>query len=447
MNPQVIPLLRKPPVQKMKRVAAYARVSVSNVAMLHSLEAQTEYYRTLITGHAGWQFAGIYADEGISGTRAERPEFQRMLADCRDGRIDGIITKSISRFARNTVTLLDAVRELKALNIDVFFEEQNLHTTGADGELILTILASYAQEESRSVSENCRWRIRHNFRQGIPVSVPMTGYRIRKGEFEIIPEEAEIIRTIFRLYLSGLGRNAIARRLNAAGIPAKEGGVWHDSVIDGILRNEKYCGDLHLQKGFTDDHLHKKYRANNGELPRYDVIDDHAAIISRNDFEAAQTRLQKQAEHQPCRQRKAHPLTGKVICELCGAHYQRKIVHGKAVWKCGTFLRLGRDACPAKQVPEAALPEDAKEIHVCADNRLKIIFNDGHAEERAWAYPSRSEGWSEEMRRQAAEYTRKRWNHAEESHNPPADEGSNLRQSDQHRRKVPGSGVRPRIYG
>jgi DNA invertase Pin-like site-specific DNA recombinase len=183
-----------------KRVAGYGRVSSGKDAMLHSLSAQVSYYSKLIQSRADWAFSGVYADEATTGTKDNRAELQRLLADCRAGKIDMIITKSIARFARNTVTLLETVRELKLLNIDVYFEEQNIHSLSGDGELMLTILASYAQEESRSVSENCKWRIRRDFAQGRPSASRMLGYHLRDGKFYIIPEEAEIVRRIFADY-------------------------------------------------------------------------------------------------------------------------------------------------------------------------------------------------------------------------------------------------------
>lgn len=178
---------------KRKRVAAYARVSSGKDAMLHSLAAQVDYYSTYIRNHPGWEYVGVYADEAKTGTKDKRDEFQRMLSDCRSGKIDHIITKSISSFARNTVTLLETVRELKKLGISVYFEEQNIDTSTADGELMLSILASYAQEESLSASENQKWRVRQNFENGQPWRGFMLGYRYEDGVYIVVPEEADCI--------------------------------------------------------------------------------------------------------------------------------------------------------------------------------------------------------------------------------------------------------------
>lgn len=197
------------PMPKARRVAAYARVSSDKDTMLHSLATQVDYYSTYIRHHPGWAYVGVYADEAKTGTRDSRENFQRMLADCRAGKIDHIITKSVSRFSRNTVILLETIRELKGLGISVYFEEQSIDTATDDGELMLSILASYAQEESLSASENQKWRVRRNFEQGIPWRFFMLGYRGENGKLVVVPEEADIVRGIFRDYLDGKGTAAI----------------------------------------------------------------------------------------------------------------------------------------------------------------------------------------------------------------------------------------------
>ena len=202
---------------KATRVAAYARVSTGKDAMLHSLSAQVSHYSEMIQNHSGWLYCGVYSDEAITGTKEDRPGFQALMAQCRTGNIDLVITKSISRLARNTITLLETTRELKSLGVDVSFEEQNIHTMSADGELMMTILASYAQEESRSASENMKWRVRRNFEEGIPWHCNMIGYRIIDDQYVIVPDEANIVRRIFRNYLEGSGFTLIARALNEEG--------------------------------------------------------------------------------------------------------------------------------------------------------------------------------------------------------------------------------------
>ena len=422
---------KKQPLMKRKRVAAYARVSSGKDAMLHSLSAQVSYYSALIQKEPEWEYVGVYTDEAVTGTKSNRSEFQRMLADCHAGKIDMIITKSISRFARNTVTLLETVRELKALGVDVYFEEQNIHTMSGDGELMLTILASYAQEESRSVSENCKWRIREKFSQGISNTTAVNGYKIKRGIISIIPEEAEVVRMIFEAYLGGMGKNAISRMLNDAGIPAKHGGIWYDSTIENILRNEKYQGDLLLQKQFRLDHLSKKNCPNHGELPQYFVENNHEAIISREDFAATQGRIARQAAFYDTSntERGNYPFTGKLICDSCGKTYRRRQNHEKNVWQCTTYMTRGKKHCAAKQIHESVLEnisadvlgtaildaddfgKQIESIRIYSDHRLVFQFYDGHVEERIWQNPSRRESWTPEMKQQAAMHAGKRYNH------------------------------------
>lgn len=208
----------------------------------------------------------------------------RLLEDCRAGKIDMVLTKSISRFARNTVTLLETVRELKQIGVDVYFEEQNIHSLSTDGELMLTVLASYAQEESRSASENQKWRIKKNFEEGKPWSSTLLGYRNVNGRYEIVPEEAETVRMIFDWYLEGLGATAIQDRLNAMGIKTRLGNKWSRSPILKLLRNYAYTGNLLLQKTYRENHITKKCIRNKGEKPMYHAENTHAAIIDMDTF-------------------------------------------------------------------------------------------------------------------------------------------------------------------
>ena len=267
-----------------KKVAAYARVSSGKDAMLHSLSAQVSYYSKMIQSRPEWQYVGVYADEAATGTKDNRNEFQRMISDCKAGKIDMIITKSISRFARNTVTLLETVRELKELNVDVYFEEQNIHSMSGDGELMLTILASFAQEESLSVSENCKWRIRNEFKQGkMPMSLKrLYGYiRTSDGGFEIVEDEAEVIRYIFNAYLEGLSVKTITTKLIVDSAPPPNGIQWGQKAVRYILSNEKYIGDALIQKRYTPNTLPFKQEINNGQLPKYYIQNSHSAIFQR----------------------------------------------------------------------------------------------------------------------------------------------------------------------
>lgn len=411
-----------------KHVTAYARVSNGKYAMMQSLSAQISYYSKLIQGNPRWEYAGVFADEALSGTRNDRPEFLRMLEECASGKINLIITKSISRFARNTVTLLKTVRELKAINVDVFFEEQNLHTLSSEGEMMLTVLASFAEAESQSCSENCKWRIRLNFQNGIPQSVSLMGYRISSGVFEIIPEEAEIVRMVFLDYLSGMGVNAIQRKLTNLGIRSKEGKNWHNSIIADMLQNEKYTGDLLMQKYHRPSHLTKADYRNRGEVDKYFIRDHHEGIIDRETFNAVQDRSRSHriAAHPVRKEKEKHPFTGKVICGSCGKNYRRKTTNGKVSWQCGTFLELGKDHCQAKQIPESVLMDSCrdalclnefqpetfakriKEIWVPQSNHLLIVFRDGTEMTRVWQDRSRRDSWTDEMRQEARRHYQKR---------------------------------------
>ena len=204
---------------KRKRVAAYARVSSGKDAQLHSLSVQISYYNEYIGNRGDWQLVKIYADEAMTGTRDDRPQFQQLLTDCRAGKIDMVITKSVTRLARNTLTVLNTARELKSLGIDIYFEKENIHTMSSDGELMLTLLATFAQEESWSASENQKWRIRKKFEQGYPNTGNMLGYYLENGVLRVIPDEAEIVRQIYADFLSGMGINAIAKKTPAYGSP------------------------------------------------------------------------------------------------------------------------------------------------------------------------------------------------------------------------------------
>lgn len=410
---------------KRKRVAAYARVSSGKDAMLHSLSAQISYYNNYIGSRGDWELAGIYADEALTGTKEARPEFQRLLADCRAGKIDMIITKSLTRFARNTVTLLKTVRELKALDIDVYFEKENIRTISTDGELMLTLLATFAQEESRSASENMKWRIRKMFEQGRPNAGRMLGYRLKDGVLHIVPEEAEVVKMIFGDFLSGMGKNAIMKKLNRLGIPTMNGGVWRESVLRDILRNEKYMGDMLLQKTYRPDHLNKKSVNNHGEQPMYYVENSHKPIIDKETFSAVQRELKRRAEL--CRPKPSleiYPFTGIIVCDVCGKHFRRKTAnasskYAKPVWICSTFNSFGKAACSAQQIPEAILLaktsevlgstawnrgillDSISEIRVPEHNRLIYVFKKGYTREIEWQNPSRKESWTEDMKQAA----------------------------------------------
>lgn len=388
-----------PPIPRRKRTAAYARVSSGKDAMLHSLSAQISYYSDYIQRHREWEYVGVYADEAFTGTKDDRPEFQRLISDCRDGKIDIVITKSIARFARNTVTMLEIVRELKLLGIDVYFEKENIHSLSGDGELMLTILASYAQEESRSVSENCKWRIRKRFENGELVSLRFIfGYDVKKSVVAINEEQAAVVRMIFEDYIGGMGGSLIAKKLREMGVPTSRGGTWNAERVIALIKNEKYTGNALLQKKYVADHLTKQEVWNKGRLPQYYAEDTHPAIIGMETFEMAQEIMERRRRHfknktdvTPPR----YPLTGKIVCERCGKRYKRKKAVDKWHWQCSTFQQEGKASCPAKQVPEetlmavtaevlglaafdeVAFTERIAEIRVPEANRLVFVFRDG----------------------------------------------------------------------
>lgn len=415
---------------KRKRVAAYARVSSGKDEQLHSLSAQVSYYNNYIGSRGDWELVGIYADSAMTGTKDNRPEFRRLLADCRAGKIDMVITKSITRMARNTVTLLTTARELKELEIDIYFEKENIHTMSTDGELMLTLLASFAQEESRSVSENLKWRIRKKFEQGIPTYVGMLGYHFEDNTLKIIPEEAKIVKQIFDDYLGGMGKHAIAKKLNQQGIPTKFGGLWKISTIRDILRNEKYTGDLLLQKTYKSDPITKKKMDNHGELPMYYVENNHEPIIDKETFNRAQNELKKRAEkssqYHNNKKRDIYMFSGLIYCGLCGKSFYRVLnnrnsPYEKPVWLCVTFHDFGKTLCPSRLIPEDILIaktsevlgttdwnrddllEHITEIQVPAHNTLVYVFKDGHTEEVHWQHRSRKESWTPEMKQRARE--------------------------------------------
>lgn len=282
-------------------VAAYCRVSTGDESQQTSYKNQKAYYSGLIHSHHGWRFAGIYADEGISGTSvAHRDQFNQMMQDAREGKIDYIVTKSISRFARNTLDMLTYVRELKELNpkVGVYFEKENVDTLNLAGEMVMTVLAAIAQEESHSISENIRWSIQKKFQAGIPqINLErMLGYdKGEKGLWVINEEQAGIVRDIFARYIGGIPANRIAQGLNDAGILTVAGKQWSASAILRILRNEKYVGDLEMQKTYTEDFLTHKARKNSGEMPKYYYENHHIPIIDRRSWDMAQERLLRKA--------------------------------------------------------------------------------------------------------------------------------------------------------
>lgn len=359
-----------------KRVAAYCRVSTDSEEQLTSYVNQKKFYTDMIARNTEWQFAGLYADEGISGTRADkRPEFNNMIKACLAGKIDYIITKSVSRFARNTVDCLDYVRMLRAKGIGIFFEEQNIDTLKSDSELYLIIYAGFAQSESESISKNITWSYRKNFEDGKPIFMykRLLGYQKGEdGEPEIVPQEAEIVERIFAMYLSGMTVDAISRQLQSEHIviPSKKFSFGKNMVMN-ILKNEKYCGDCILQKTVTVDCISKTRKKNEGEAPMYIVENSHPAIISREMFNRAQEELSKRKARSPQSQKTAITASGKyskyaltdvLICAECGSRYKRvtwtSLGQKRIVWRCVNRLDNGKKYClHSPTLSESALQE------------------------------------------------------------------------------------------
>ena len=326
-----------------RRVAAYARVSTDSEEQQTSYEAQVDYYTKYIQGRSDWEFVSVYTDEGISATNTKhRDGFNRMVADALDGRIDLIVTKSVSRFARNTVDSLTTVRKLKEKNVEVYFEKENIYTLDSKGELLITIMSSLAQEESRSISENVTWGQRKRMADG-KVSLPYASFLgYRKGEDglpEIVPEEAKIVRDIYRWFMQGMTTGKIAKQLMKQGIPSPSGKQkWYASTIQSILTNEKYKGSALLQKKFTVDFLTKKRKVNEGEVPQYFVEDSHPAIIPPEEFELVQAEMirRKSAGREYSG---SSPFSSKIICSCCGGFYGAKVWHSgskyqRTIWQC-----------------------------------------------------------------------------------------------------------------
>lgn len=349
-----MPKIRKieptvPAIKQLKKVAAYARVSMQSERMMHSLSAQISYYSKLIQKNPDWEYVGVYADDFISGTNTvKRDEFKRMLADCEEGKIDIILTKSISRFARNTVDLLETVRELKAKGIEVRFEKENISSMSGDGELMLSILASFAQEESRSISENIRWATKKRFEQGIPNGkFRVFGYRWDEDQLVIEPGEAAIVKRIFQNFLDGKSRLETEKEFAAEGITTANGCRWVDSNIKVVLTNITYTGNLLLQKEFIEDPITKRRKKNRGEMPQYFVENTHEPIIDMETFRYVQDEIARRKELGALANKSLNTtcFTGKIKCPHCGVSYMhnKRTDRGNYLefWCCGSRKKKG----------------------------------------------------------------------------------------------------------
>ena len=357
-----------PTLPARKKVAAHARILMDTERLSHSLSSQVSYYSYLIQNNPEWEYAGVYADEGITGTKTNRRrQFQQMLKACEEGKIDIILTKSISRFARNTVDLLETVRHLKELGISVRFEKEHIDSLSADGEVMRTILASFAQEEVRSISENVKWIRKKNFEKGIPQArYSILGYRWDGWDMVIVPEEAGIVREIFDRYLRGDSYMDIVHWLQSIDFTSSHGEkVTSRASLEHILRNETYVGDLLLQKSYVVDPISKKRKLNHGELPQYIIENHHEPIISRKIFEKTAAKRKEQKGNFYFINnvdKKATCFTSMPHCDHCGlnffkANIPRPSDPGYVYWRCSSKGRKGAVACTSKGISNSKLEE------------------------------------------------------------------------------------------
>lgn len=359
-NPE---LARKKAVRRQLRVAAYCRVSTDSEEQMTSYEAQKTYYTDKIMQNPQWSMAGIFADEGITGTSAEkRPEFLRMIRLCRKRKIDLILVKSISRFARNTVDCLHYIRALKEMGIAVIFEKENINTLDSEGEMLITLLGAFAQAESESISQNVRWGIRQAMREG-RVSLrckQLYGFtEDENGQPQVLPDEAEVVRRIYKSFLRGQSIRMIKGWLDAEGIAPRKGKEWSLSSIENILKNEKYCGDVLLQKTFISDCISRKVIKNVGQLPMYLIENHHEGIVSREIYQAAQAEFARRSSRRSPNKRAAatglssytsrYALSDRLVCGECGTLYRRctwvRKGGKKIVWRCSSRLDYGSRYC------------------------------------------------------------------------------------------------------
>ncbi len=338
------------------RTAAYARVSSDSTDQLNSFTVQIQYYSDLLKNSTDAVLVDIYADEGISGTGAEKKtEFQRLMRDCRKGKIDRILTKSVSRFARNTKDCLEAVRELKSIGISVYFEKENIDTAEISSEMLLTMHSVFAQEESLSISRNCRMGIQKRMLDAsyVPNAAPY-GYRKKDGEFIIYESEANIVKRIFKEYLNGIGLDEIAQKLNAEQVPKGNNSVWNYRTVSYILSNEKYLGDSKYHKWYTTDTLPFKCIENRGEKEMLYAANTHKAIISKSVFEQAQILLKQRGITNVGKPSDNNSLRKKIYCASCGVTFKRRKINGKFYWTCRNH-DLSVDNCDIRPIPESQI--------------------------------------------------------------------------------------------
>lgn len=381
--------------QRKKKVCAYVRVSTDSLQQEDSLENQTTYFKGFITANPEWEFVGIYSDQGISGYKENRPGFQKMIEDARAGNIDLIVVKSISRFARNTETVLKFTRELKSIGVGIFFELQNINTLSGAGELMLTILAAFAQAESEGASANAKMTYKRKFESGIPAhGLESTfGYKANaQGDIVVDEEKAAVVRQIFDLAEQGIWPSKIKQYLNKNGVPGCAGGDWDDTAVFRVLHNVSYKGDLILQKTYRDSR--RKQRKNEGQVDQWYIAENHQPIVPPDQWDKVQEILQKRSEHlqtpappkpdKPRSSRNTYPLSNLIYCPICG----EKLIHkwGKGrneYWACKTNLKVGKDACKGIWLP-AEVANGWGEI---TEPIVAVQYEDEYGMRRFTAYP------------------------------------------------------------
>ena len=381
--------------QQKKKVCAYVRVSTDSLQQEDSLENQTTYFKGFITANPEWEFVGIYSDQGISGYKENRPGFQKMIEDARAGNIDLIVVKSISRFARNTETVLKFTRELKSIGVGIFFEIQNINTLSGAGELMLTILAAFAQAESEGASANAKMTYKRKFESGIPAhGLESTfGYKANaQGDIVVDEEKAAVVRQMFDLAEQGIWPSKIKQYLNKNGVPGCAGGDWDDTAVFRVLHNVSYKGDLILQKTYRDSR--RKQRKNEGQVDLWYIAENHQPIVPPDQWDKVQEILQKRSEHlqtpappkpdKPRSSRNTYPLSNLIYCPICG----EKLIHkwGKGrneYWACKTNLKVGKDACKGIWLPA----EVANSWGTITEPIVAVQYEDEYGMRRFTAYP------------------------------------------------------------
>ena len=433
-----------------KKVAVYARVSRESEVKHHSIEAQKQYLKEYINQHPFWDFAGYYVDEGVTGTKLDRPALNRMIDDAKEGKIDIILTKSVSRLGRNTSAVLKLLQELKEMDVTVVFDTEHISTADPEGMFYLQSQCIMAEATSKQNSDYQKWAIRNRFKEGIPSYFRIYGYKMIDHQLYIVPEEAEVIKRIFDMYLSGMGHESIARQLTNEGIPSPENNRWRRLAVFRILTNERYTGDLLLQKWYRENHISKKTKRNKGDLPQYLIVDAHEAIISKEVFEATQAEIERRAKKVKKTVTKAkvtgtgNPkadqprlFTRLIHCGVCGGMYKYKYLtmrsNNREVWICRNYFELGKEYCETKAIPENILIRTTLEVlleqklikgcisdsqltsklihkHIqkiiaYANQTLEYHLKNGEIVTKEWRFDSRSKSWTPEMRQRARERT------------------------------------------